>query len=51
MSIASCIFYSAPIFTTLLSGIFLGEHMTKYDLIAVVFAFFGVILVNDPFLD
>ena len=51
MSIASCIFYSAPIFTALLSGIFLGEHMTKYDFIAVIFAFFGVILVNDPFLE
>ena len=51
MSIASCIYYSAPIFTALLSCIFLGEHMTKYDLVAVVFAFLGVILVNDPFVE
>ena len=49
MSIASCIFYSAPIFTALLSGIFLGEHMSKYDFLSVIFAFFGVVLVNDPF--
>jgi len=49
LNIGSCICMATPIFTAILACIFLGERITKYDVISMVCAFAGVILINNPF--
>lgn len=48
VSIAMCIMMMIPIFTALGARIFLKEKMTIWDLISMLSAFAGVIMINDP---
>lgn len=45
---AAAIQFMAPVLVTLLSGVFLGEHVGPRRLVAVALAFIGVILVARP---
>lgn len=45
---AAAIQFMAPVLVTLLSGVFLGEHVGPRRLIAVALAFIGVLLVARP---
>lgn len=49
VSIASSIFSMGPILTSVFANIFLKENVTKSDIIALLCAFIGVIMVNNPF--
>jgi drug/metabolite transporter (DMT)-like permease len=49
VSIASSIFSMGPILTTVFASIFLKERVTIYDYAALLSAFIGVIMVNNPF--
>ena len=40
---------TAPIPTAFLVHFFLKEQITKYDILSMVFAFGGVVMINDPF--
>lgn len=45
---AAAIQFLAPVLVTLLSGVFLGEHVGPRRLVAVALAFIGVLLVARP---
>jgi len=45
---AAAIQFMAPVLVTLLSGVFLGEHVGPRRLVAVALAFIGVLLVARP---
>ena len=49
VSIASSIFSMGPILTTVFANLFLKETVTISDYISLMFAFVGVIVVNNPF--
>lgn len=49
VSIASSIFSMGPILTTVFASIFLKERVTISDYAALLSAFIGVIMVNNPF--
>jgi drug/metabolite transporter (DMT)-like permease len=49
VSIASSIFSMGPILTTVFANLFLKEIVTIYDYISLMFAFIGVVVVNNPF--
>ena len=49
VSIASSVFSMGPILTTVFASLFLKEIVTIYDYISLMFAFFGVVVVNNPF--
>ena len=49
VSTASCIFFTCPIWTALFAFIFLKEKINKYDIIQIVFAFIGILIINIPF--
>ena len=48
VSTASCIFFSMPIWATIICYLFLKEKLTKLDLLALIFAFLGVVIINNP---
>ena len=48
LGIATCIVMVSPVCTAVLAQIFLGEKMSKYDVLSSVFSFIGVILINNP---
>ena len=45
---ASCIFFTIPIWASFMACFYQGEYITKYDLLGVLSAFSGVLLINDP---
>jgi drug/metabolite transporter (DMT)-like permease len=45
---ATLIMYSNPVFTALLAAVFLGERLTKVDLLGVVLSLGGVVLIAQP---
>ena len=45
---SSCIFFTMPIWATLMGFFFLGEPINKYDILSVFSAFCGVLFINDP---
>ena len=49
MSLLTCILMTNPLFVSLLGYVILREKLSKTDYLAIVFAFFGIILINDPF--
>lgn len=49
VSIASSIFSMGPILTTVFASILLKERVTISDYAALLLAFIGVIMVNNPF--
>jgi drug/metabolite transporter, DME family len=40
--------YTAPIFSVILSAIFLKERIEKRTIIGIIISFFGVLIVSDP---
>jgi drug/metabolite transporter (DMT)-like permease len=48
LSIAASAFYTLPIFITLFSWLFLGDHIGKVGWIAIISGFVGVILILEP---
>jgi len=48
LSLASSIFYAAPIVTSILSYFFLGEKLSKLEVISIFSSLFGVILLSNP---
>ena len=49
LSKASVLFFTNPIFTALNARLFLKESLSYYDWMAILFAFFGIILLQNPF--
>lgn len=49
ISLASCICVTTPIPLAILAQVILGEKMSKYDIISIISAFCGVIIINNPF--
>jgi drug/metabolite transporter (DMT)-like permease len=49
VSIASSIFSMGPILTTIFASKFLKERVTISDYAALLLAFIGVVMVNNPF--
>ena len=45
---ASCIFFTIPIWASFMACFWQGEEITKYDILGVICAFSGVLLINDP---
>ena len=45
---ARVIFYTSPVYTTLLGRIFLKESVSKFDLIAMLLSLGGVVLIGRP---
>ena len=48
LSLASSIFYAAPIVTSILSYFLLGEKLSKLEVISIFSSLFGVILLSNP---
>ena len=48
ISTAACIFFTGPIWTALIAVFYLKEPLSKSDVIALVAAFAGVLLINRP---
>jgi len=46
---ASCIVFTMPIWSSFMAFCLLKESVTKWDILALFFAFAGVLLINDPF--
>ena len=49
LSKASTIFFTYPLFTAINARIFLGESISNFDWLAIVLAFVGIVLLQDPF--
>ena len=49
VSTSSSIVFSFPIWTAVFAYFILGEKLTKYDIISIITAFLGVIVINNPF--
>jgi len=45
-SIISALIYTCPVFTVILSYLFLKERLTIYKLVGIVFVVFGVTLLR-----
>lgn len=48
VSIAHCLYATGPLICAVLARIWLGEQLSKYDIGALILAFFGVIVINAP---
>lgn len=48
VSTASCIFFTLPIWSALYAWIFIKENLNKADIGLMLFAFLGVIVINNP---
>jgi drug/metabolite transporter (DMT)-like permease len=46
---ATIIFWCNPVFTAIGARYYLGEHLTNYDWIACFLAFFGILMIQNPF--
>ena len=48
VSTASCIVFTIPIWSAVGAFIFLKESLSKYDVLSIIAAFLGVIVINNP---
>jgi drug/metabolite transporter (DMT)-like permease len=48
VSTAGCIFFTQPIWTALLAWVFAKESLSVYDIISIIAAFIGVLIINNP---
>jgi drug/metabolite transporter (DMT)-like permease len=48
LSLAVSLFFTSPIFTAMLSYFLLEENLTKFDLLSILSAMIGVILLTEP---
>eukprot|EP00347_Sterkiella_histriomuscorum_P016511 403352903 len=46
---SSMIYWTLPIFTAIFARVFLNEKLTKYDWIATILAFVGILVMQNPF--
>jgi len=51
VSTASSIFFTQPIWTAMGAYLAIGESLTKYDIISILVAFVGVLIINNPWQD
>ena len=49
LSTSSCIFFTLPIWATILAHFVLSEKISKLDVIQLILSFTGVIIINNPF--
>jgi drug/metabolite transporter (DMT)-like permease len=49
VSTMGSIFYTIPIWATIFGRVLLKEDITRLDYFQIIFAFIGVIVINDPF--
>ena len=49
ISTANCIIMTNPMFVAIVCYFWIGEKLGKIDILSIVLAFLGVVLVNDPF--
>ena len=49
LSRASVLFFTYPLFTAINARLFLGESISYYDWMAIVFAFIGIVMLQNPF--
>lgn len=47
--VANCIFFTMPVWVAFYAACFANEPITKYDVAALLFAFAGVVVINNPF--
>ena len=43
------LFWTSPVFTALMSKYYLNEILSIFDWIAVIVAFFGLLIIQNPF--
>lgn len=48
VTVASCIFFTMPIWTALFATVLFKESMSKWDKFSMVASFIGVLIVNNP---
>lgn len=46
---ANCIMFSMPVWASLIAFCYIKENLSCYDIVSVIFAFLGVIVINNPF--
>lgn len=46
---ASVFFWMSPVFTAVIAHYYLHEKLTIYDWLAVFIAFFGIVIIQNPF--
>ena len=46
---ASIFFWTSPVFTAIIAHYHLKEHLSIFDWAAVFIAFFGILIIQDPF--
>ena len=49
VGLASTIIFTMPVWTVIIAYFLLKESITRYDILTLVAAFTGVILINNPF--
>ena len=49
LSRASVLFFTYPLFTAINARLFLGESISYYDWVAIIFAFIGIVMLQNPF--
>lgn len=49
ISQANCIYFTSPMFLAVMAYFALNEKLSVYDIVSLISAFIGVILINDPF--
>jgi len=48
VSTASCIFFTLPIWSALYAFVFIKEKLSWYDIVLLISAFIGVLIINNP---
>lgn len=49
VSKASILFFTAPLYMPFLGKMFLNEHISKVDVLALIWGFWGTVFINNPF--
>jgi drug/metabolite transporter (DMT)-like permease len=49
VSTSSCIYFTLPIWSAILAYFFLKEKLNKYDILQIISAFLGILIINNPF--
>jgi drug/metabolite transporter (DMT)-like permease len=49
LSKAAVIFWTNPMIIAVIAYLTLKERLTKFDVLAIILAFFGILLIQNPF--
>lgn len=49
IALVNCIINLAPVFTSVAAWMVMDEKLTKFDFLAIVVSFIGVVVINNPF--